>query len=281
MVGGGSTVASLAGAMSVPTSPERDRYRRDGAAWLHGISDVGRVRRQNQDAFGFSADGSVLVVADGMGGHDFGDVASALAVEAVLEFLGDAGCRDGMTAEVGAGSALLQAVHFAHERIRSEVESDLLRRDMGTTVLVARIVGNTVHTCHVGDSRAYVSTEAGLHQLTRDHSVVEMLLRTGQITAAQTRFHPRKHQLTQALGVSKLVGPTLNETTLAPGDRLLLCSDGLWGAMADAVLAERTRAAGAIAEVAEQLVAEANLCGGNDNITAILYEHRADSAMEG
>ncbi len=264
--------ASAVAATSIPTAPERDRYARDASPRAHGATDVGRVRRQNQDAFGFSPDGRLLVVADGMGGHDFGDVASAIAVETVLELL-PAGDSDVAVAD--PGTSLLAAVHAAHDRIAAEIAGDPLRRKMGTTVLVAWVVGGRVHTCHVGDSRAYVLSGDTLHRITRDHSVVEMLVRTGQVTAGQARFHPGKNQLTQALGLSSVIGPSLNEAALGAGDRLLLCSDGLWGPVAETTIAMRL-GEGDVAAAAQSLITEANACGGGDNITVVVYGHDGD-----
>ena len=266
---------------AIPAPPERNRYRRDLSPRLSGVSDVGRVRRQNEDAFAFSSDEEIWVVADGMGGHDFGDVASAVAVETVLGFLDDPDRWRGLMEVSGPGGVLLQSIHLAHERLRAEMDADPLRRPIGTTLLVAWRLGDVLHTCHVGDSRAYVFAGEILQQLTRDHSVVEMLLRTGQITASQVRFHPRRNQLTQAVGLSSHVGPTLAEATLSAGDRVLLCSDGLWGPLSEADLAQHLRSRESVAEVATRLVAAANQCGGNDNITVVLYEHDPARSGEG
>lgn len=259
--------------IGTPTAVDRERHAVAPSPGLYGATDIGRVRRQNQDAFGFSADGRILVVADGMGGHDFGDVASSHAVEAVLGCMVEecGGVVPGAAAE--RGEVLLRAMHCAHEKLVAEVDSDPLRRRMGTTLLVAWLCGDMVHTCHVGDSRAYVLTPAGLHQLTRDHSVVEMLVRTGQITAGQARFHPRKNELTQAVGLSAIIGPTLNEIRLDAGDRLLLCSDGLWGPLPPNEMEARLATPGETAEAGRRLVDGANLFGGGDNITVVVYEH--------
>lgn len=259
--------------IGTPTAADRDRHAAEVPPSVFGATDIGRVRQQNQDAFGFPADGSVLVVADGMGGYDFGDIASGHAVEAVLGFMADGAAWETLLAELGPGAVLLQATHFAHAQLTAEAASDPLRRKMGTTLLVAWLLGDTLHTCHVGDSRAYLLRGGCLQQLTRDHSVVEILVSTGQITAGQARFDPRRNQLTQAVGLSGIIGPTLNELTLDPGDRLLLCSDGLWGPLPEIELERRLAADGPVAEAGRRLVDGANLFGGSDNITVVIYEH--------
>jgi protein phosphatase len=267
---GATTGAAMVG---TPAAADRDRHAAEVPPRVFGATDIGRVRKQNQDAFGFSPDGSLLVVADGMGGYDFGDIASGHAVEAVLGFMADRAAWETLLAESGPGAVLLQATHFAHEQLTAEAATDPLRRKMGTTLLVAWLLGDTLHTCHVGDSRAYVLRGGGLHQLTRDHSVVEVLVRTGQITAGQARFDPRRNQLTQAVGLSGIIGPTLNELALDPGNRLLLCSDGLWGPLPETELVRRLATDGPIAEAGRCLVDGANLFGGSDNITVVVYEH--------
>ncbi len=259
--------------LGTPAAADRDRHFAAVPPRVFGATDIGRVRQQNQDAFGFPADGSVLVVADGMGGYDFGDIASGHAVEAVLNFMADGTAWEGLMAEAGPGAVLLQAAYYAHEQLTAEAATDPLRRKMGTTLLIAWALGDTLYTCHVGDSRAYVLRGDGLQQLTRDHSVVEMLVRSGQLTPGQARFDSRRNQLTQAVGLSAIIGPTLNEFSLDPGDRVLLCSDGLWSSLPEAEVVRRLAPDAPIAEAGRRLVDGANLFGGRDNITVVIYEH--------
>jgi serine/threonine protein phosphatase PrpC len=259
-----------------PTATDRDHHEAAVPPRLFGASDVGRVSSQNQDAFGLSEDGQALVLADGMGGLDFGDVASLHAVESVLTFLADEQRRGQAQEGSGHGAALMAAVEFAHERLSAEAAHDPLRRKTGTTLIVARVVGDMLYTCHVGDSRAYVLSQTGLRRITRDHSMVEVLLRSGQITAAQARFHPRKNEITQAVGLSQIIGPTVNEMPIHPGDRLLLCSDGLWGPLPEEEITSRLATESSIAEAGRNLIDGANLYGGRDNITAVVYEHSSE-----
>jgi protein phosphatase len=226
------------------------------------LSDVGRRRASNQDAFGglVAASGARLLgVADGMGGHAGGATASRVAVETVEEFVGRS---------TGDPARLLQAaLEAANRRVHAEARSDPSLTGMGTTgvALLFQSTGGA-WVAHVGDSRAYRLRDGRLEQLTPDHSLVAELERRGMITAAEARVHPRRNEVLRCIGVDPEVDVDVAPVDVQPGDQYLLCSDGLCGVLGDEeIAAELLRAAPEVA--ARRLVDAANERGGPDNIT--------------
>ncbi|MBB5883911.1 serine/threonine-protein phosphatase [Xanthomonas sp. LMG 8992] len=224
------------------------------------LTHVGLRRDLNEDTYYGDHELGLWLVADGMGGHACGEVASALAREAILR-------------EVRGGTALAQAIRIADEEIirASQRRNDTL--PMGTTVVAARVQGNRFEVAWVGDSRAYLWRDGKLAQLSQDHSYVQELIAQGALTAEQARAHPHRNVVTQALGVTD--PQHLNVATmtgeLRPGMRLLLCSDGLTEEVDDAGLASALGHDDCSAqECVDMLVAAALDEGGSDNITAIL-----------
>lgn len=224
----------------------------------------GWVREINEDAYLAEAlpgdDGWLVAVADGMGGHRAGEVASWLALRTLRE-------------RVVAGAALADAVLAANEEVFRRQAGDPGLSGMGTTLTAAVIGrGGAVELCHVGDSRAYLLRQGYLARLTRDHSLVEEFVRSGALTEQEARRHPQRNLLTRAIGTDASV--PVDETTvqLEPSDLLLLCSDGLSEALPDAMLADLLAAGGpgdVVARV-DALIQAALAAGGGDNITAVL-----------
>jgi PPM family protein phosphatase len=230
--------------------------------------DIGRVRNNNEDCLLVDEPLGLLIVADGMGGHAGGEVASAMAVAAIAGYLKGrlAGPEpDGQTA------ALLQAaIHTANEVILTNAHAHRELRNMGTTVVLALCHGDQVHIAHVGDSRAYLLQHGELCQLTEDHSVVAQLIKAGQLTPRKARSHPFRHQITRSLGSREAVAE-LRCVTWGQGDYLLLCSDGLTNMVQDHHIAELIRQGGTdVQATCEALVTRANANGGKDNISVIL-----------
>jgi serine/threonine protein phosphatase PrpC len=231
-----------------------------------GITDPGRVRAQNQDAFYVAED--LVLIADGMGGYAGGEVAAAIAAEVV-------GAR---FSEDGSANGLEVAVADANRQIFERgVEPGL--EGMGTTLVAAALVGSgpvaRVLVANVGDSRAYLLRDGSLRQLTEDHSVAAELVRLGRLEKDEGQEHPGRHVLTRALGVDRDVAPDLIEVEPEPGDRLLLCSDGLSNELDDdQILA--LLGVGEPSDAARSLVAAANAHGGLDNVTAVV----ADVALD-
>ena len=225
-----------------------------------GKSDVGRQRSANEDSLVVAP--PFFAVADGMGGAKAGEVASAMAAEV---FEGESG------SEEPAEAQLARIVREANRRIYALAVSDESHRGMGTTLTAAKITGDEVSIGHVGDSRAYRVRSGALEQLTRDHSLVAELERSGQITAEAAEHHPQRSIITRALGPEPDV--EVDTYTLAgrDGDVFLLCSDGLTSMISDDEVASIVRSAASLEEAADALVRAANQSGGKDNITVVLF----------
>ncbi len=228
-----------------------------------GTTDTGRVRSNNQDAF--LASDRVFVVADGMGGHQGGEVASRLAVEKLEEHVVDATTPD-----------LLEGVRLANRMIVEQAESDLDLRGMGTTVcLLAPVdteIGPRLAVVNVGDSRLYRYAGEELRQVTEDHSLVESLVREGRLTSDEAAVHPQRNILTRALGVSEDLELDWWELPVRPGDRYVLCSDGLFNELTEDQIAAVLRRLAEPADAADELVRLALEAGGRDNVTVVVVD---------
>jgi protein phosphatase len=233
-----------------------------------GATDRGRARVRNEDAHLVDGVHGVLLVADGMGGHPAGDVASALAVEEVARHLRASGSSE------PAGARMLTAIRRAHARILEAAADDPSRQGMGTTMtaLIAPPGEGRVVVGHVGDSRAYLFEQGRLRQLTRDHTWIEQQIAGGRLTPQQARGHHWAHVLTQALGAGDVLQPTVLELDASPGQVYLLCTDGLTNMLTDLAI-ERTLEDAlplGLDATAWALVDGANDRGGIDNITVAL-----------
>lgn len=225
-----------------------------------GATDVGKVRSNNEDAFIVAPALGLCVVADGMGGLARGEVASQTVVDTV---------RDA----VENGLSLPEALRLAHRRIRALTAKSRTDERMGATAVAAQVTRGQANIAWVGDSRGYRFRDGQLSLLTRDHSFVQELLDRGTITTEEAANHPNKSVVTRALGVREIEDVQVDEVTVdvKPGDRLLLCSDGLCGYLPDASIAETLAAAGAPQDAVESLVrrtlAETDAA---DNLTVIV-----------
>jgi protein phosphatase len=246
---------------------------------LCAITDVGRVRDHNEDTFYISEDARVLIVADGMGGHEAGEVASALAVQVVADFFTPERQQAIAAGTEPLGPLLMQALEAAHRQVRDASQTREECHNMGTTLILAYIQGDHLYTCHVGDVRCYVQASAGLEQITQDHSVVGTLVQAGKLTPEEARVHPKKNELLQAIGLPHGIVPEVNTRVLANGDRALLCSDGLWESLSDGDVVTILAWDGSTRQRAIQLVDRANAAGGTDNITVVLYEHQVEGGQ--
>lgn len=233
------------------------------------LTDVGRVRKINEDSYKTveSDDYTYAIVADGMGGHLAGEVASSLAVNCISEHI-----EKHLTPELDrfqAMEVIRQGFLYANTRIYEYSCENESVMGMGTTATLCMLRGGFVIFAHVGDSRAYMISDS-ICQITRDHSYVQELVKLGQITPEEAKHHPRRNIITRAMGVENTVKV---DTGVKPysGERLLLCSDGLIDEIEDAELLEAVRR-GTPSECAERLVKMAKDRGGNDNITAVVME---------
>jgi PPM family protein phosphatase len=230
-----------------------------------GLSDVGRQRSANEDQLVLAP--PFFAVADGMGGAKAGEVASALAAS-VFDDERDAG--------EPPEAQLTRIVQEANRRIYERAVEDEAVRGMGTTLTAAKVHDDEVSLGHVGDSRAYILRDGELRQLTRDHSLVAELERTGQISAEAAEHHPQRSIITRALGPEPDVEVDTYTVPGRDGDVFLICSDGLTGMLADADVEAIVRGAGSLERAAVELIDAANQSGGRDNITVVLFRLEAD-----
>ena len=236
---------------------------------VYGRTDTGRVRPSNQDAFicGRLSDTALFaVVCDGMGGANGGNVASAIAARVMAERIVE-NFRDNMTME-SVHNILESAVSVANAEIFDAALDDPTLRGMGTTVVAAVVVGDQVCIAHVGDSRAYVLNrpDRSIKQVTTDHSVVQEMVQSGKLTQAEAKYHPRKHFITRALGVEETVECDFTQFPYPDKGMLLICTDGLTN-MVDADEINIIAYSSGKEEIADRLIAAANMSGGSDNIT--------------
>ena len=235
-----------------------------------GLSDLGCQRENNEDSYSywepatdaeFSQKGRLAVVADGMGGHEGGQEASRIAVEAIQETYADTTATD--------PQALLAAgFHEAHQRIQSYAAAHAKLRGMGTTATAVVVVGDRLYYAHIGDSRLYRVTKDEITRLTHDHSYVGRLVESGVISAEEAEAHPQRNILTAALGAGAeiVVETPGTPLLLKTADTLVLCTDGLWGQLSDLEL-QRTVLQNPPATACQALVNLARERGGPDNIT--------------
>lgn len=228
---------------------------------------VGQVRATNQDAFLVIDEADLYGVADGMGGHNGGEVAAAMAVESLQEHAGEPTLKN-----------LMHAARIGNRAIFEKAGNTPELHGMGTTLCAVRVVpgadgeGDEIAWINVGDSRIYLFRDDNLIQLSRDHSLVEDLLRDGQLTEDEAKVHPKRNIITRALGIDLDV--EVDGSTVIPfnGDRFLLCSDGLFGEVTADQIASVLRRLADPTEAADELVRLANEAGGRDNITVVLVE---------
>ncbi len=249
-----------------------------------GVSDVGRVRTNNEDCYKIVQPLNLFVLSDGMGGEVHGEIASAMAVETVVKHCRDADSNPAAQV-IGAVQPywsartkhLATAVHLANRTIFKAAEKNPDHRGMGATLTAAWIDGAKLSIAHVGDSRAYLLRSGSLLQLTRDHSLVAEQVRRGILTVAEAEESNMQSVLLRALGAQAAIEVDAEEHILFPRDVLLLCSDGLTRLVTEPEVAGTLQAETDPARAAEKLVALANERGGPDNITVLTVRLEKDS----
>lgn len=237
-----------------------------------GLSDPGRVRRANEDAYLVDLARELFVVSDGMGGQQAGELASKLVVTVLPGMIEKRLARaEGGKQEV-VELALRDAIADLSDKVRRETATKVGLKGTGATVVLALIRGSFAHIANMGDSRCYLCRGSNLDQLTEDHSIVGILLREGEIAPEEAKEHPARGQLSRYVGMEGDVHPDVRTVELAPGDRLLLCTDGLTGMVDDDAVA-RILSENAEPEAAcRALVDAANAAGGKDNITVVVAD---------
>ena len=232
-----------------------------------GRTDIGKKRAQNQDSIFFSDDPigalpNLYIVADGMGGHKAGDVASKTAIECVTEYVKESTLNSTV-------SILKRAIIYANDKIyRMSKENDDFN-GMGTTFVAAVCEGNTLYAANIGDSRIYLINDE-IKQISLDHSLVEELIRTGRLDRNKGRNHPEKNIITRALGIAEDVVTDFFEVDIEENDKILLCSDGLTNMLEDDEIKEVIFENDDISATVEKLIDRANYYGGKDNISVVL-----------
>lgn len=239
------------------------------------ITDVGRKRQLNEDFVcvlteRVGALPNCFIVADGMGGHKAGDRASKETVEIMLESIAS------HEASATPREILENALKEANRKVYQDSTLSSELEGMGTTIVAATIQGDFLTVMNVGDSRLYVIGEEEIRQITVDHSLVEEMVRKGVLARERARNHPKKNIITRAVGVGPVADPDFFEVKLQPGERVLMCSDGLSNMLEDAELQKIVGSIGSLEDKARLLVDAANENGGKDNISVILIENPAE-----
>jgi len=238
-------------------------------------------RTSNEDAYCSRPDLGLFIVADGMGGHVAGEVASKIAVDAIEAFIGETASDDSAVTwpqpvdpALGVdGSRLKSAFHLANRRLADEVAAAVDLRGMATTASTVLLKDeHTAIVAHVGDSRIYLFRDNELERMTNDHSWVEEQMRAGLLSPLEARQHPWRNVVTRALSGGEDPEVDVKQVALQPGDRLLLCSDGLSSVVTDERIEEIMRAQPVPTEACQALVDEANGAGGPDNVTTLILQ---------
>lgn len=233
------------------------------------ITDIGKKRKVNQD-YVYTSENPIgnlpnlFIVADGMGGHNAGDFASKLTVETLLSEIAD-------SFEKNPVKILSKAIASANDVIRKKAAEAPDMEGMGTTLVAATCLGKYLHVANVGDSRLYVVGKE-IRQITKDHSLVEEMVRIGTISHSEARNHPDKNIITRAIGAAVEVEPDFFTVELEEGDVVLMCSDGLTNMLEDEAIRMILSGGRDIVEQAQSLVDAANANGGRDNISVVLIE---------
>jgi protein phosphatase len=241
-----------------------------------GISDKGLVRKVNEDNYAILPEYFLFILADGMGGHEAGPLASSLTIECAKKYMKylhnpeEATLPYGLTPAILKEEPLAGIAHYANARVHNEAAG----RIMGSTVLALHFTADGADIMHVGDSRAYLWRRDELEQLTEDHSFVFELMNAGEISREEMHTHPQRNIITRAIGTDAQVEPSLRHIDVLPGDLLLLCSDGLTSMARDEEIKQIIRQEKDMSLLSESLVRVANDAGGKDNITVIVISVR-------
>ncbi|MDD6038789.1 MAG: Stp1/IreP family PP2C-type Ser/Thr phosphatase [bacterium] len=235
----------------------------------YSLTDIGMVRESNQD-YVFTSESPVgslpnlFIVADGMGGHNAGDFASKYTVEQIVAYIEK--CPMTNPIDVMRG-----AVNKANTRLMACARDDERLSGMGTTVVILTIINGVAHVGNVGDSRLYLQKDA-LVQITKDHSLVQEMVRMGEMAADEAKYHPDKNIITRAVGAFEELEMDFFDFSVSDGDCIIMCTDGLTNMVDDVQISRIARNGSDVSERVRQLIAEANRAGGRDNITVTMIE---------
>ncbi len=248
-----------------------------GKVQIIGFTDTGKVRQNNEDAIGYDSALGLLVLADGMGGHLGGEVASTMTVDTVIDQVqqklpslgtGQMDATSGFTLE---SVCLQEAIELANDKVYKKSNSDTELRGMGTTIVVLLFYDNRFSLAHIGDSRCYRYRGTKLEQITKDHSLLQELIDRGFYTPEEAKKSLNRNLVTKALGIDPTITPDVQEELVLKNDIYLLCSDGLTDLVEDEYISLTIkRFSDNLEEAAKQLITKANQNGGRDNISVIL-----------
>ena len=236
------------------------------------LSDVGRVRDHNEDAFFTDTERRLFIVSDGMGGAQAGSLASEVVVKMLPKMIEE---RAGDVGELSGNEIRLflrRTIIELSQLLRKESKNAVGIKGMGATVVLAMVHRKQVYIAHMGDSRGYLFRNSRLTRLTKDHSIVGILLRHGDITEEEAKKHPAKGRLSRYVGMEGEVYPDVRAIIFTKGDRLLLCTDGLSGMLSDKAIEELLQEHSDPQAACRALVEAANTAGGEDNITAVIVD---------
>lgn len=234
---------------------------------FNGRTDTGMMRAVNQDCLYYDPQGRFFIVADGMGGHAGGQEASKIATQTISDYL-----EQYWEADIDSEMLLHQAVEQANDQILQDQQTHPERAEMGTTAVAVIFRKGQSWCAHVGDSRLYLWRNKQLNPVTEDHTWVAWALKSGTISSQEAAVHPWRHVLSQCLGRQELYSIDIDILNIQPGDRLLLCSDGLTGEVSEAEITNQLQQAETCEQAVTQLIETANKNGGSDNITVIVIE---------
>ncbi len=240
----------------------------------YSLTDIGRRRKVNQD-YAFVSENPVghlpnlFIIADGMGGHNAGDFASSFAVQTIVATIDE-------DADYNPIKIMRHAIETANARLLTEAAKAPQMAGMGTTVVAATITGKYIYVANVGDSRLYIMQNDEFRQVTRDHSLVQEMVRLGELTPEEARNHPDKNIITRALGARENVNVDFFDLTAEGDVQILLCSDGLSNMLTDEEIQEILKEPAEVPDKVRTLVIRANENGGKDNIAVILIESFTD-----
>ena len=236
---------------------------------VYAGKDIGQRRQVNQDYVYASVESvgnlpNLFVVADGMGGHNAGDYASSCAVQELVDTIKK-------NADYNPVKIIRYGMESANLKVLDEAGKSEERKGMGTTMVVATIIGNYVYVANVGDSRLYVIHQ-GIHQITKDNSLVQEMVRMGELREEEARDHPDKNIMTRALGVARSLDVDFFDLEIGPDTMILMCSDGLSNMVTNEEIADLLERPGNVKEKGKALIRLANANGGKDNIAVVLIE---------
>jgi len=245
-----------------------------------GMTDVGLVRNHNEDNYFFDTDLGLFIVADGLGGHAAGEIASKIVVDQVAKFIKDTANSETTTLSASGSNfaslneiRLKTAIQMSNKAIAENIMLHPERETMGSTIVACLIEGKRVTMAHVGDSRGYKLSDDSIQQISRDHSWVAEQVANGILTKEEAKRHPFRNIITQALGNNSELNIEVHEFEITNSETILLCSDGLSGMVSDEQMLAIFNEASSLQSAARNLIAKAIGNGGEDNVTLVLARH--------